>query len=400
MSVGKPIPVLFTHYGDEWFRGSEQLLFDLLTNLDRDRVEPIVWCNGAAMAEAVRSAGITTYRTPFEFYFDYSSPKFSLSRYRSLVREGISLVRRHNIQVLHANSAAPNQWLVPVARATKRPLLAHLHIDYRRRSRFVCLLHQSTLIVGVSRQVTQDFLRDGIPVKRTHTIYNGIDFARLEGETSSNPRHDFGISPEALVITTVGSLIRRKGQDVLIRAFATLVPDHDIHLLIASEGPERTAYEALTAELGLQDRVHFLGYYGDVPALYRATDIIALASRADAFGLVLAEAGYFSLPAVATTVGGIPEVVENGVTGLLVPPDDPAALAQALRRLVDDPVERSSFGAAAKARAERMFSVGQMVDNFHDTYDQMAQLPRDRLGWLGDDLSFGPYVKALARPGA
>ncbi|MDR3532252.1 MAG: glycosyltransferase, partial [Rhodopila sp.] len=142
MSGTNPMRVLFTHYGDEWFRGSEQLLFDLLKKLDRNRVEPIVWCNGAAMAEAARSAGITTYRTPLEFYFDYNSPRFNLSHYRALVREGVALVRRHNIRVLHANGAAPHQWLVPVARATRLPLLAHLHIDYRRRSRFVCLLHQ------------------------------------------------------------------------------------------------------------------------------------------------------------------------------------------------------------------------------------------------------------------
>jgi L-malate glycosyltransferase len=394
MSAVKPIRVLFTHYGDEWFRGSEQLLFDLLTNLDRDRVEPILWCNGAVMAEAARAAGITTYRSPFVFYFDYSSPRFDLSRYRSFVREGIALVRRHDIQVLHANSAAPNQWLLPVARATKRPLLAHLHIDYRRRSRFVCLLHQSTLVVGVSRQVTQDFLRDGMPAERTHTIYNGIDFSRLEGG-GGDLRPQLGIAPDAVVIASAGSLIRRKGQDVLIRAFAAMVPGRDIHLLIAGDGPDRAAYEALAVELGVRARVHFLGHSDAVQAVYRASDIIALASRAEAFGLVLAEAGYFALPAVATTVGGIPEVVEDGVTGLLVPPDDPGTLAAALVRLVDDPEQRRSFGLAAKARAERMFSVEQMVAHFHDAYERLARLPHHRQGWLGTDLLLGPYLKAI-----
>jgi glycosyltransferase involved in cell wall biosynthesis len=397
MSPPKPTPILFTHYGDEWFRGSEQLLSDLLANLDRTRFEPILWCNGSAMAEAARALGIPTYRTRFEFYFDYDSPRFNLSHYRSLVREGIALVRQHDIQVLHASSAAPNQWLLPVARATKRPLLAHLHIDYRARSRYVCLLHQATLIVGVSRQVTQDFLHDGTPAVRTHTIYNGIDFARLRGRGDANPRCELGISPEALVIATVGSLIRRKGQDVLIRAFAIAASGRDIHLLVAGEGPDRAAYEALADELGLRGRVHFLGYRGDTQALYRAADIIALASRADAFGLVLAEAGHFSLPAVATTVGGIPEVVEDKVTGLLVPPDDPVSFAQALVRLIDDPAQRLVLGAAAKERVERLFSVRQMVTNFHDAYARLAQLPSRGLGWLGAGLSIAPYANAIAR---
>ena len=390
-----PTPVLFTHYGEDWFRGSEQLLFDLLTNLDRSRFEPIVWCNGREMAEAASSAGIVTYQSAFEYYFDYHSPRPSVARYQSFVKKGIELVRRHNVRILHANSAAPNQWLVPVARMTRRPLLAHLHIDYRRRSRFACMLHQASMVVGVSRQVIADFLRDGMVPARTHVIYNGIDFARLQTGSGRNLRQDLGISRDAVVITSVGSLIQRKGQDILIRAFKTISAGRDLHLLISSEGPERGNYEALATELGLTDRVHFLGYYDDIPSLYRATDIVALASRADAFGLVLAEAGYFALPAVATQVGGIPEVVDHGVTGLLVPPDDPEAMAVALAKLIDDPLQRRAFGVQARERALRLFSVEQMVANFQSTYDILSLLPPDQLGWLGKHLAVRPYLRLL-----
>ena len=390
-----PIPILFTHYGDDWFRGSEQLLFDLITNLDQDRAKPILWCNGREMAEAARSRGIVTYQTPFEFYFDYHSPRFNIGRYRSFVKKGVELVRQHDVRVLHANSAAPHQWLVPVARATRRPLLAHLHIDYRRRSRFVCLLHQSSLVVGVSRQVIGDFLDDGMAPERTHVIYNGIDFTRLQVSAGRDPRRELGISPDAVVITSVGSLILRKGQDVLIRAFRSLIAGRDVHLVISSEGPERANYEALAVTLGVADRVHFLGFYDDIPALYRATDIVALASRADAFGLVLAEAGFFALPAVATTVGGIPEVVDHGKTGLLVAPDDPDALATALVRLIDDRGERIALGRAAKERAEQLFGVQRMVSDFHTTYERLALLPQDRLGWFGRDLSIRPYFDQI-----
>ncbi len=395
MTGAAPIPVLFTHYGDDWFRGSEQVLLDLLRNLDRSRFEPIVWCNGREMAEAAISAGIVTYQSGFEYYFDYHSPRVNIFRYRSLVKKGIELVRRHNVRIMHANSAAPNQWLVPVARMTRRPLLAHLHIDYRRRSRFACLLHQASMVVGVSGQVITDFLQDGMAPARTQVIYNGIDFARLQTSSGRNPRQDLGISREAVVIAANGSLIQRKGQDVLIRAINRLVAGRDLHLLISSEGPERHNYEALTTELGLTDRVHFLGYCDDMPALYRATDIVALASRADAFGLVLAEAAYFGLPAVATQVGGIPEVVDHGVTGLLVPPDDPEAMAVALAKLIDDPLQRRTLGAQARERALRLFSAEQMVANFESTYETLSLLPPDQLGWLGNHLAIRPYLRLL-----
>lgn len=392
-----PVPILFTHYGDEWIRGSERVLLDLLTHLDLARVRPIVWCNRTALAEATRAAGFLTYCTEFTYYFDLNSSPFSLRRYRSLVREGLALVRTHGIRVLHANSAAPAQWLVPVARTARLPLLAHLHIDYLRRSRYVFLLHQTTLLVGVSKQVLADFARDGMPPGRMRVIHNGIDFARLRSASQDNPRHRLGIADDAVVISAIGSLIRRKGQDVLIRAFKLLDTGRDPHLLVISDGPERSSLEALAAQLDLQDRVHFLGHFDfdDLPAIYGTSDIVALASRAEAFGLVLAEAGYFALPVVATTVGGIPEVVEHGSTGLLVPPDDPEALAAALSRLIGEPDYRRELGRAAKDRVERLFGVDRMAANFHDAYEYLAQLPRSRSGWSRAAISLTPYLNLL-----
>ncbi len=394
-----PLNVLFVHYGDQWVRGSEQLLLDLLKNLDPARVRPVVWCNGIAMAEAVRNCGIPVYRSDFAYYFDAGSPGFQPRSYLSLVREGIQLVRQHDIQVLHANSAAPNQWLLPVARWTRRPLLAHLHIDYLRRSRFACLLHQATLVVGVSKQVIGDFIRDGMQPDRTQVIYNGIDFRRLDVPVEPGLRAGLGIPEQAVVVTAVGSLIRRKGQDVLLRAFGLLDRLLDIRLLIVSDGPERSNLERLAAELGLQDRVHFLGYFDNLPGIYRATDIVALASRADAFGLVLAEAGHFSVPVVSTTVGGIPEVIEHEVTGLLVPPEDVGALAAALGRLAADTQYRRQLGVAGKARVERLFGVEQMARNFHTAYETLAKIPRAELGWGASMTGLRPYLSMLRRRG-
>ncbi|MGH7046641.1 MAG: glycosyltransferase family 4 protein [Stellaceae bacterium] len=395
MTPPAPTPILFTHYGDPWIRGSERLLLDLLARLDRQRVRPVVWCNAVEMADAVRGLGITTYRSDFEIYFDYLAPRFRPGHYRSLLREAHQLIREHKIRVLHSNSAAPCQWLAPVARRERLPLLAHLHIGYLRRSRYVFLLHQASLVVGVSRQVVEPFLDDGLAADRIDVIYNGIDFARLHRQTDDDPRRRLGIAQDAIVIAAIGSLIQRKGQDVLIRAFGRLDPTRNIQLLIVSDGPERQKLEQLTAELGLQTRIRFLGYYDDLAGVYAAANIVALASRADAFGLVLAEAGYFALPVVATAIGGIPEVVEDGVTGLLVRADDPPALAAALARLIDDRRLREQLGRAGKQRVERLFGVDRMVANFHETYDRLERLPRHRLGWLDAVAGLKPYLRLI-----
>jgi glycosyltransferase involved in cell wall biosynthesis len=391
-----PISVLFTHFGEQWIRGSEEILLGLITNLDPARVKPVVWCNGGELAAAVAARGIPVHRTDFQSFFTYNGPRFDPRRYWSFVREGVSLSERYGVNVLHANGAGANQWLVPVARITKRPLLTHLHIAYLRRERFMTLLHQSTLIVGVSKQVVGALSADGVSPDRVEIIYNGIDFARLTTLAETDLRRTLGIPEQALVIAAIGSLIPRKGFDVLIDAFGRLDAARDVRLVIAGEGPEKEALAARVRSAGLDARVVFLGYTREVPALYQACDIFALASRNDSFGLVLAEAGYFSRPVVSTRVGGIPEVVDDGRTGLLVPPDDPAALAGALATLVADRDYRRALGAAARQKVESSFSLAQMVAHFEDAYERLARIPPGKLGWkFGTLLEPACYLRLL-----
>jgi glycosyltransferase involved in cell wall biosynthesis len=328
--------------------------------------------------------------------FDYDSPKPSASGYFGLIRKARFLCREHGIRVLHANSLAPAQWLVPAGLAERVPVLAHLHIDYLRRSRYALLLHAATLIVGVSRQVIDGPLEDGVGPERARVIYNGIDFDRL-GDSDVNLRAMLGIPKEAFVVATTGSLIKRKGHDILIRAFAELLPSATLpHLLIPSGGPERDALRELASTLGVADRVHFLGYIDDIVPVYKAANVFALASRGDAFGLALAEAGHFGLPAVSTRVGGIPEVVLHEETGLLTAAEDVPAFCTALSRIKNDAELRQRLGAAALRRVEENFSSSRMARSFEDTYASLVALPKSKLGW-GHALavSAGPYSKLL-----
>jgi hypothetical protein len=393
--ISEPINVLFTHFGEEWIRGSEMLLLDLLRGLDPAHVCPVLWCNGAEMAQACRDAGYTTYHQEFRHFLDYSSPRLSLSFYRGLVAECRRLCRAHAVRVLHANGGAPVQWLVPAGFGERLPVLAHLHIDYLRRSRYALLLHAATLAVGVSAQVVAGLIEDGMPAAQTEVIYNGIDFSRLR-TSDADLKGELGIPAEAPVIATVGSLIPRKGHDVLIRALGALGPRSPApHLLIASDGPERERLGVLAASLGLSERVHILGHVADLPAVYCAADLFALASRRDAFGLVLAEAGHYGLPVVSTRVGGIPEVIVNEETGLLTPPDDPPAFTAAIARLLDDANLRARMGAAAMARADSMFSSAVMARRFEETYRRLAALPRERLGWTAATRMAGPAARLI-----
>ncbi|HEV7264863.1 MAG TPA: glycosyltransferase family 4 protein [Falsiroseomonas sp.] len=370
-----PIPVLFTHFGDEWLRGSEYVLLDLLRHLDRDRIAPVVWCNGAPLEQACRDAGYPTYRSPLSFYFDAGSPRFSMRHYAAMVREAVVLIRRHDIRVIHANSAAPTQWLVPAAAWTRRPLLTHLHIRYLRRSRFVLLLHQADLVVGVTAHVTQALLADGMPAARLRTIHNGIDPARLT--VTRDLRASLDLGEDAVLIGSVGSLIHRKGYDLLLRALAAVQGDFpSLHLAVAGSGEEAEALARLAEELGIRARVHFLGDMATPGDLYAAADFCALATRGESFGLALVEAAWFRRPTVATEVGGVPDVIRNGETGLLVPTEDVAALATALRRLTVDAALRHHLGEAARQDAVRRFLARHMAEQFTRSYEGLAAAGR------------------------
>jgi glycosyltransferase involved in cell wall biosynthesis len=287
--------------------------------------------------------------------------------------------------------------MVPVARQARLPLLAHLHAPYLRRDRFGLLLHQVTLAVGVSRYVLQGLADDGMAQEKLLVIHNGIDTATLDVPPVSRTRDVLGIPAGALLITCIGSLHKRKGQDVLLRAAVLLPAEPPAHLLLVSDGPERDMLVQLSVELGLSGRVHFVPFVGrgELSAIYRATDVFALASRQEAFGLVLAEAGYFEVPVVATAVGGVPDVVEDGVTGLCVPAEDPDALAAALRRLLADPAERQRMGRAAKARVLQRFTADRMVADLQGRYDKILTGGSSR-GWLASLGALRPYLRLLA----
>ena len=157
---------------------------------------------------------------------------------------------------------------------------------------------------------------------------------------------------------------------------AKRVSDPNAKLAISGDGPEREALEALTAHLGIADRVTFRGWLEDTDACYADLDVVVVASRGEALSMVAIEAMMRGLPVVGTSVGGIGEVVLDGVTGRLVPPDDPAALVDALRALRDAPDLRVAYGDAGRARAIARFAVAPMTAAYRELYASVLAKPR------------------------
>jgi glycogen synthase len=202
-----------------------------------------------------------------------------------------------------------------------------------------------------------------IPI--SSVIYNALPMPDVPAATADHPVRRLAF---------VGRLVRQKGVDVLIAAMK-LLDDRfpDLHLAIAGDGDERPALEAQAAQLGLAIRIAFVRTLSH-DAVYRflaEADLVVMPSRIEPFGLVALEAAQMARPIVASAVDGLPEVVDDGQTGLLVPPDDPAALAQAIAVLLDDPRRARALGAAGQRRAGTLFAWDRYVEAHERLFETM-----------------------------
>lgn len=363
-----PVPILYVHYGDEWIRGSERLLLDLLSHLDRSRFAPVVWCNAGEMENAVRELDVPVYRSRFDLLLTSIQPNHRVDRWVRQIQEGRRIAARHGIRIIHSNSGGPVQWMLPVARSRRIPILAHLHAPYLKRDRYAFGLRFVDRIVGVSKHALRGFESDGVRKEKLRVIYNGIDTARLQ-PTPPDPELQMLQASGRVVLTFAGSLIHRKGVDLLLRA---IQKTPDVELVIAGDGPDRALMEALAAQLNVAGRVQFRGYCADLSSLYRATDIAVHAARSEAFGLVLAEAGFMGVPVIAARVGGIPEVVRDDETGLLCEPESVEAFSSAIRMLARDVPKRLAFGEAAREWIRQQFTADAMATGFEALYTELS----------------------------
>jgi glycosyltransferase involved in cell wall biosynthesis len=216
-----------------------------------------------------------------------------------------------------------------------------------------------------------------VPDRKLRVIHNGIDVAKFQAVTDDRAatRAALGVPTDAPLIGTVGRLSEVKRQDVLIRAFARVrqtVPA--AHLVLVGDGPLLKDLQSLAAALDVADAVHFAGYQPHSGPFLRAMDVFALTSRSEGMPQAVLEASVIGLPVVTSRVGGLPEVIEEGVTGLMFPSGDDGALAAALCELLSNRARRQSLGSAARARVETKFSVARMAGDYHRDFLQLLEV--------------------------
>jgi glycosyltransferase involved in cell wall biosynthesis len=326
-----------------------------------------------ALGETLRAEGFAVYVLGRREGFDWRCAQ-RLAR----------LVRDEQIAIVHAHQYTPF-FYAAVARLFRRnrPIVFTEHgrffPDYRRPKRVLAnrlLLARRDRVVGVGNAVRQALIdNEGLPGKRVEVVYNGIDlapYAQGAAPCRADICREFAFSDDDWLIVQVARLDTIKDHPTAIRAFDRVrAARGNARLLLVGEGPTRASIEAEIARRHLQKFVRLAGTRNDVPRLLKAADVLWLTSKSEGIPLTLIEGMAAGLPVVATNVGGVAEVVDRGTTGLLTPPGDDAALAEAVLRLAAQEDLRRRLGDAGRTRAFERFSEDRMHEGYARIYDEL-----------------------------
>jgi glycosyltransferase involved in cell wall biosynthesis len=288
----------------------------------------------------------------------------------------VSLIRRFQPDVVHCHNAA---WLktASACRWTRTPcvftLHGHHHDDWLRRYRWwLRLAAKATgFCVGVAPGIEKQFVDMlGVSNERVRYVRNGIPDIYM----SCPPPPDWGVPQNASVVGMVARFDEvSKDQATLVRAMAIVSERYpDVYLVLIGDGPRRAEVEQLASQVGVRDCVHFLGLRRDVPTLLHHLNVFVLSSRIEGESLAILEAMSAQRPIVATAVGGTPGLLANGECGLLVPPGDAQAMAQAILELLTNKTKAQELARRARERFLQEYTIDRMGERYLELYTEAA----------------------------
>lgn len=355
--------------------GAENHLMRLLPGLKAQGIEVslLLWATPQRPADEIvqlaQAHGIPTERWMMPRHLD---PAFFVRLVRHLRQVKPDMIHTH---LVHAETYA-----IPAAKLAGVPyVVASSHNDdpFRRKwyfqPRHWLLWKLTDKGIAISEHVRQFLIEvEGAKPEQVQTIYYGLPPQAPLPRGAI--RNELGLAPDTPLIGSVCRLIPQKGLPDAITAMKLLTATHpNLHYAMVGEGISRGALEAQARELGLADRVHFLGWRADPLPLMADMDIFVMPSHWEGFGLVLLEAMSQSRPVVGTRVSAIPEIVVEGQTGLLVPPQQPQALADALHQVLSDAALAQRLGANGLQRLKDSFSPELMIDQTVGLYHEVAK---------------------------
>lgn len=362
--------------------GAERLVVDISVRLPREEFECIVvtLAAGGPLEEELKTAGVRVAR--LNSFIKKPSKKKLILWYQRL-RALVEFLRKESPAILHTHltSADIVGWYACKKAGVKRVVSTehNINIDEKKWQTFLKKLLATTpsRVVCLSEAIKQFTVRAyNFSEKKLQVIYDGVDIKKftpaatppvLNGETPDLSSNRLTRTPQ---ITCVARLEPQKGHEILLRALAR-IEDMAWELVMVGEGSLKDYLMDLARVLNIRERVNYLGAQQDIPAILRDTDIFVLPSLWEGLGVVILEAGACGVPVVASRVGGIPEMIIDKETGLLVPPGDVEALSHAVRELLQDRASAREMGIAARTRVEQHFTLPQTIEQYKMLYESL-----------------------------
>ncbi len=355
--------ILHTESSKGWGGQENRTLNELIAMRERGHELAVVSRPGARIIERAREAGFATFAVDMRGLLDVPN----ILRLRAIIRDFAA-------DIVNTHSGRDTQLAGIAARLLfKRPRIVRTrHLALPITSKFTYSVLPDH-VVTVSDYVGRYLASAGVPGELITTVPTGVDFSRYDRSTvAGNLREELGLAPDTPLIGTVAILRIKKGHSEILDAVPSVLQRFpDAHFVFAGDGPQLANLEKRIAQEQLGERVHLLGLRRDVTNILAALDVFVLPTHQEALGTAFIEAGAMGLPVVATRVDGVPEVVQDGETGLLVPVQDGVAVADAINRLLADPCYRENMGRQATAFVHRVFSREVMAQGMEALYRRL-----------------------------
>jgi glycosyltransferase involved in cell wall biosynthesis len=355
--------------GRNWLGGPAQVLYLMRGLRERGHAVRLVCPGESALGRRAADAGLDVRFIPFRGDVD---PRLFLGCVRAIRSFNADLVH------LHSRRGADTQgaW---AARFLGKPVVLSRRVDYPLRDssavrRRYAQSYDHT--IAISEAIRQVLIRGGVPAERVTTVHSAVDIRqfRPDAEAARAARAELGVQERAPLFAIVAHMIRRKGHDTLWDAVARISQEApDMRVAIFGKGEEEARLRGRAAELGIERHLIWAGFREDLPTVLPAIGCLVHPARMEGLGVAILQALACGKPVIACPVGGIPEAVRPPLDGWLVPVDDSAALAAAMREAMADPVASAARGAAGRALMEAEFSVDAMVEGNLAVYRQVLQ---------------------------
>jgi len=348
--------------------GLENVVVNLLKGIDSERYQPSVCCYDTLWSVAQSLNGIINIHfLKRKQGIDYAYP-FKLA----------ALLKREKIQILHLHNSTAFFYGVIAGKITRVPVIIYTehardifpNIKVRIADKILSSFTDKVIVVA-------DYLKKNLikyewfNPSKIITIYNGADETKFNNKYNVDEvKRDLGLFGRKKIVGIVARLDPIKNHKCLIKAMQIVVKHYpDTILLVIGDGALRDELKAFARESNLLNNIYFLGTRQDIPQLLAIMDIFVLCSISEGLPMTLLEAMAAGKPIIATNVGGIPEIIEHGINGVLIPPDNPDILADAIKKLIDDTEKAKQMGSMAREKFENNFTLSTMVKNYEEVYE-------------------------------